>query len=378
MKIGIVTFWWSQDNYGQLLQCFASQKYLQKLGHDAFLIRVRNFLEEPSDTYPSMPIWRKLLSCKHWFFFFHSLYRKYYHSYVNKHIQNHLVDRQFDVFRDKYIVSTERVYTHEELLHDFPEVDILASGSDMIWGIGLHHHEYLLDFGRPETKRISIAASFGRTWETLTPTEKETYKRYIGRFDSITLREDEGVTICHNLGLKDAVRICDPTMLLDRFVYEELMKSAVIPECHDRAFVYYIGSDPSCLTDKEIILVLKNCGLDYYYAPSVSINAIPKVFPTIEQWLSYIRDSRFVVTNSFHGTIFCLLFHKQFAVVPLKLEQRNTRIFSLLKEVGLENRICRTKHDLANCIKSSINYDVVSQSYEDFVARSRAILNQCL
>lgn len=379
MRIGVVTFWWSQENYGQLLQCFATLKYLQQLGHDAFLIRVRNFLEEPSaETSAPLPLWKKLLSWQHWRFLLRSIYERYYQSYINSRVLNHDVDRQFDDFREKYIVSTERVYSHDELLQDSPEVDILATGSDMAWGVGLHHHEYLLDFGKAETRRISIAASFGRTWESLNESEKEICKKYISRYDAITVREEEGVRICRNLGMANAVRVCDPTMLLDTSVYEELMNCASIPDSSDKAFIYYIGYDDSYLTDYDIVSVLKEKNLQYHYASAGRVNALPKVFPTIPQWLKYIHDSRFVVTNSFHGVIFCLLFKKQFAVIPLKLEQRNTRIQTILMEFGLEDRICRTKSQLLSAIDSKIDYQVVSPAVMNYQNMGREMVQRIL
>lgn len=379
MKIGIVTFWWSQENYGQLLQCFATQKYLQQLGHDAFLIRVRNFLEEPSEeTSAPMPVWKKLLSWQHWKFLMRSIYERYYQSYINNHVLNHNEDRQFDDFRDKYVISTEHVYSHEELLKKSPEVDILATGSDMAWGVGLHHHEYLLDFGNPETRRISIAASFGRTWESLTEREKEICKKYIPRYDSITVREEEGVKICKNLGIANAVQVCDPTMLLDISTYEDLMSTASIPNSSDKAFIYYIGYDDSYLTDYDIVSVLKKKGLLYHYASAGRVNALPKVFPTIPQWLKFIHDSRFVITNSFHGVIFCLLFHKQFAVIPLKLEQRNTRIQTILKELRLEDRICRTRTQLERVIETKINYQISAPVLQNYQVASREEICQIL
>lgn len=366
MKIGIVTFWWSQENYGQLLQCFATQKYLQQLGHDAFLIRVRNFLEESlEETADSMPVWKKILSWQHWKFLLRSNYERFYQSYINKHIQNHNVDRHFDDFRDKYIVSTERVYLHDELIKDSPEVDMLATGSDMAWGVGMYHHEYFLDFGHSETRRISIAASFGRTWENLDEREKEICRKYISRYDAITVREEEGARICKNLGIANAVCVCDPTMLLNTSVYDELIGDVQILECRNRAFIYYIGYDQSYLSDHQIVKVLKRHGVDFHYASAGVVNSLPKVFPSIPQWLQYIRESRFVVTNSFHGVLFCLMYHKQFVVVPLRIEQRNTRIETILEKVGLRQRMAYSMTDMDMLLDQEIDYNIVADKIEE-------------
>lgn len=319
-------------------------------------------------------VWLKLCSWQYWRFLLRSIYERFYQSYINKHVLNHNVDRLFDDFRDRYFVSTERVYSHDDLLDDSPEVDILATGSDMAWGVGLHHHEYLLDFGKPETRRISIAASFGRTWDSLTEREKDICKKYISRYDAITVREEEGVRICKNLGLSNAVRVCDPTMLLEPSAYEELMNTASIPDSSDKIFIYYIGYDDSFLTDYDIVSVLKKKDLRYHYASAGRINALPKVFPTIPQWLKYIHDSHFVVTNSFHGVIFCLLFKKQFAVIPLKLEQRNTRIQTILKQFGLEERVCRTKKQLLTILGQKIDYIKCKVCIDSFVTESRNYL----
>ena len=161
MKIGIVTFWDSQDNYGQLLQCLASQHYLISLGHDAFLIRYKAISHYKPDRSPHSLL-KKILSRNHLQYIFDKLFGIYRIKYINYFVQNHNVSRHFDDFRNKYIRSSRLIYTEQDLLNNPPKCDILMCGSDQVWaGVPLDPI-YFLQFGTNDQKRIALAASFGR------------------------------------------------------------------------------------------------------------------------------------------------------------------------------------------------------------------------
>lgn len=375
-KIGIVTFWWSQDNYGQLLQCFASQKYLQNLGHDAFLIKVCDFGEEPQCHETSIARWHKVFSLSHWKFFLRTQWGRVYSIIVNRLIQNHEVDRHFDAFREQYIRSTDKIYSHQDLFEDPPQVDVLVTGSDMVWGAGLFRTEYFLDFASKGVKRFSISASFGRNYESLTDSEKQTIVDNLSKFQGITVREYEGLNICQSLGFRNATVVCDPTMMIDIDIYKSIMDESVRKKSERSAFIYFLGSDASYIDDHGIVTVLRQRRMPFNLCASECIDTIPKIFPSIEEWLSYIYYSDFVITNSFHGTIFCMLFGKQFAVIPLRDSQRNTRIESLLGEVGILDRICYTKSDMLLKMDVKIDYNTLAPKIKKMIDNSKRIVHK--
>lgn len=380
MRIGIITYWTAGANYGQALQCFASQAYLRSLGHDAFLIKYRYLT--PGDDIPDHSVLgqiRKVFSYHHWIFFIKHLYQKYKFAYINKHFQNHNVDRKFADFYREYIVSTSSIYSQDQLQKNPPEVDVLMCGSDMVWGGGGADPIFFLDFGSNSIRRISIAPSFGQTLEAITAESRARIQNLLSRFHTITVREEEGVRICLALGFPDAKCICDPTLLVDHSVYSKLADSSCYSNCSNKIFVYYLCNEKSYISDLQLDRYLKSNDMACnFVASQQAVSKIRKVFPTISEWLGLIRDSRFIITNSFHGTVFALIFRKQFAVVPLKNENRNTRIKSLLQKVGLLDRICYDSETLSRCMDFQVDYSAVSSKLEDFRDYSRKIIVESL
>uniref|UniRef100_UPI0026114D82 polysaccharide pyruvyl transferase family protein n=1 Tax=uncultured Treponema sp. TaxID=162155 RepID=UPI0026114D82 len=127
LKVGILTFWWSNDNYGQLLQCYALQKYLRDAGHDAFLIRYNS-----QNDFTRSPVFIRLLKALNPILLF-----KYLNYRVNSRksiVEAKLHDRHFEDFRNKYIVQSEKIYSsYSELKENPPEADVYIAGSDQVW-----------------------------------------------------------------------------------------------------------------------------------------------------------------------------------------------------------------------------------------------------
>ena len=157
MRIGIVTYWSSSDNYGQQLQCFALQKYLIGLGHDAYLIKYM-----PTS---HIPLWRRIARSVKYRLLVSSEQKEKDRNTKLISERNKLLNcrRGFKEFRDKYIKSTEIVYRNiKELRNNPPDADIYICGSDQVWNNSLKDPDtagWFLDFGKPTAKRVSYAAS---------------------------------------------------------------------------------------------------------------------------------------------------------------------------------------------------------------------------
>lgn len=164
MRIGIITYWSSSDNYGQQLQCFALQKYLKGLGHDAYLIKYM-----PTS---KVPLWRRIVRFLKYHLLTPSGQKEKDKALAMVSQKNELnnVKRDFIGFRAKYIVSTDIVYhSIKELRENPPTADVYICGSDQVWNNRLEDENtagWFLDFGSPKTKRLSYAASIGREIET--------------------------------------------------------------------------------------------------------------------------------------------------------------------------------------------------------------------
>lgn len=336
MKIGIITFWWSNDNYGQLLQCYALQQYLREQGHEPFLIRY----DSRSDFLP-LPVWRKVIKAfnpiKLSRFIRYKFIKKFQKIQFNSEEQNK--QRQFDSFRKKYIRQSEQIYlSYSELKENPPKADCYIVGSDQVWNFYEYPlnkcknplHAYFLDFGASSTKRISYSASWGK---------KKISKKFIKeiapllkKFDYVSVREESGLDICRKCGVPDAEFRCDPTLLLSADHYRKIYQSE---EQHNNpqeyVFVYRLVNPCDFNLDSvrewakekklEIIYVTANGLQDEY----------EKLFPTIPQWLSLIDHAEYVITNSFHCCVFSLIFKKRFGVYPLTppFHKMNSRIETL-------------------------------------------------
>lgn len=344
MKIGILTFWWSKDNYGQLLQAYALQKYLRDRGHDAYLIRYK----WEKDFTPSPLALRLLKACNPVLLFrFFSTQRR-----IRTAKQEQAAfDRGFDAFRDRYIAQSPRVYNSwTELCEDPPEADCYIVGSDQVWNFGAIPlarcrsavHAYFLDFGKPETARLSYAASWGRV------NLSEEYAREIApllsRFCYVSVREESGVSLCAQCGYSGARWVRDPTLLLDAEAWRALYaENAVRTPAGCYLFLYMLGNE--CDFDIETVYRFareRNLQVVYVTGNSV-VDRREKWFATIPEWLFLVDHAEYVVTNSFHCCVFSVLFGKRFGAVPLtgNAAGMNARMDSLFELFRIKPRWLR-------------------------------------
>lgn len=353
MKIGIITYWNSNDNYGQQLQYFATQTFLKALGHEAFLVRyVSQYKRKRKNIFKQIAKLFKPQYIKYAISIFAIPIKN---KFINTFYQNHYIDRKFEIFRDKYF-NTSCHYTEKELYTNPPKADLFLCGSDQIWSGAGFDKIYFLDF--TDLPKIAWSCSFGRNLSSLSELEKSQTSSLIKNFKHITVRENEAIKICNALGRNDVELMCDPTLLNNVDKYLDIIDPSI--DTQDSVFVYYLGHK-TYISDNQIYKYFKRSGIKTTFTSSQGIiNRIPKIFPTIEEWLGCIKNANFVITNSFHGTIFCLLFNKNFAVIPLKIEGANTRITTLLNSIGLENRICRTISELDKIYKTPIDYNKVN------------------
>ena len=352
MKIGIITFWNSNNNYGQQLQCWALQAFLKQYGHDPKLIKyVAPMINDSKTNKKIYYRFKKILSFILIYPFFRYLNdkRKWRAISMAKEYMNEKdVLRKFDEFRSSNISSTAEYYIGlSSLQNNCPHFDALIVGSDQVWAYKLDKEEnevYYLNFGGKNIKRIAYAPSFGMKEY---PKEYcDALKRNLSRFDAISCRENDGVYICNSLGFK-ASHVLDPTLLLYSKDYESLFAKVIIPNIKtDFIYIYSLNIE-NCndIYWCELSKFAKgnNCepivtpSSGYYVGKELFDNVV-YLYATIPQWLYCIKHSKFVVTTSFHGIVFCLLFHTPFVYFPVKGKWSigNNRVIELLSYVGME------------------------------------------
>lgn len=338
MKIGIMTFWWSNDNYGQLLQCYALQKYLRDAGHDAYLIRYDNRQDS------RVPLYIKLL----WGVNPRKLIRYVEKIIKRKNIAQENDRRQFEEFREKYLAKSERIYTsYRELKNNPPEADVYIVGSDQVWNFSLLSkarvntiiHAYMLDFGNKSIKRMSYAASW--SMDSVSAKLVRKIKPLLQRFSYVSVREEKGVELCRQCGCENAEFVCDPTLLLEADVYRKLYQNENVQVQKQKYILLYMLKN-EC--DFDIQKVYDFAAERKFQIVYVTGNGVldrkEKFFATIPEWLYLIDNAEYVVTNSYHCSVFSALFSKQFGVVKLKgkFTGMNTRMESLFMQLEIEPR----------------------------------------
>lgn len=353
MRIGIVTYWSSSDNYGQQLQCFALQKYLIGLGHDAYLIKYM-----PTS---HIPLWRRIARFVKYRLLVSSEQKEKDKKLKLICERNKLLNcrRGFKEFRDKYIKSTEIVYRNiKELRNNPPAADIYICGSDQVWNNSLKDPDtagWFLDFGKPTVKRVSYAASIGRDIDS---SEINRFTKYLKNFNAISVREQKAYALCHQLGFDKSIIAIDPTLLLNSSAYNsiEIDSNGIDVAGKPYVFIYILNirtaeeiywDDFQKIIAKDGLLIRSVSSSGYLPAQDL-LPGIQNEQATIPEWLSLIKHSEYVITTSFHGVVFCLLYHKPFYAVLLNNEysKGNDRIISLLESLDLSFLIISNKESL--------------------------------
>lgn len=319
MKIGILTQHFLL-NYGGIIQNFALQQVLLKLGHDPLTFE--------HDTCYSRTRWF-LRSAKH-VLKNHSL--KGLPVYPT--CQGRIGNKNFI----KFVLKNIRSVTVNDFTPDLTQkygLDAYVVGSDQVWrpafNLGPRLGNMFLDFAGDDVKKISYAASFGcKEWE-YTEEQERMCGKLAKRFDAISVREASGVDLCKEHFGVDATLVLDPTLLLNKEDYGKVCHD--VPQKEKHIFVYSLVVSEGVLAVAEKVaeamglsIIVKQAGRKV------------KKEDTIEDWFAEFRDADYVVTDSFHGMVFSIIFNKPFSIV-MNPSGGNDRYLSLLSQLGLMERI---------------------------------------
>lgn len=249
----------------------------------------------------------------------------------------------FETFYKKYFALSAHHYgSIEDLRNTPPTADIYLTGSDQVWnpfGNMTTIAPFFLDFGSENVQRISYAASWGRT--TLPENEKTIIIPLLKKFKAVTVRETSGIELCHECGCPHAEFAPDPTLLLDAADYRAIMKCPQDTAKDEKYLLLYRLKNSDEYDYSKVFSFAHKKGLKVKYITGNGlIDFRQQCFPSIEEWLYMIDHAEYVVTNSFHGTVFAMIFKKQFAVIPLKgeVKEMNQRLDTLFDITGITPR----------------------------------------
>ncbi|MCR4619461.1 MAG: polysaccharide pyruvyl transferase family protein [Paludibacteraceae bacterium] len=344
-KIGCVLAYC--NNYGTMLQSYATIKTVKSLGYDFEIIRYKksfNLWKKLQLLFAFIRIgdWSKKRRLKNKIaLIIHPSYKK------NKRVK----DKAFQRFASERLIPFFKEYHgYESLKEGSKNYDLVLVGSDQIWSLmSLYGGFYNLMFVDDNVPKVSYASSFGVP--KIPSFQQKATKEYLDRFSIIGVREQSGKDIVDSLSVNKATVVADPSILLTAKKWEEEIKDIEIEAHRPYIFCYFLGNNKQHrvaveelkkITNYEIIAVCHNdeyVRSDEGFGDYVPYNVGPLKF------LKYIHEADFVCTDSFHCSVFSILFHKKFMSFYRYLEEskesRNTRIDSLLSIFSLTDRIYR-------------------------------------
>ncbi len=213
-------------------------------------------------------------------------------------------------------------------------------------------------------KKIAYAASFGvDEWE-FSKNQTFKYRKLLNLFDAVSVREDSAVELCHKYFGVKAQHVLDPTLLLNKEDYISLVEKNNTKKSDGDLFIYILDKSP--VKDEIIDSIAKQYNLNSFSVfPQKEFSDVDRkyiqecIYPPVEQWIRAFMEAEFVITDSFHGSIFSILFEKQFIAIGNR-ERGLSRFKSLFKIFELEDRLIVDKFDIS-LLNNTINYSIVNQ-----------------
>lgn len=376
MRIGILTLP-LHTNYGGILQAYALQMVLERMGHEVVVF--------DTSKKATLPPWWKLPLCyvkrliKKCMGAPEQIFEEQYRTKMYRYIAQNILPFIEEHIHRKVIDSFEKLKPED--------VDSIIVGSDQVWRtiyyIPMWRHQPIetayLSFAKEwNIKRVSYAASFGTdNWE-YNAEQTQNCRQLLQKFDSVSVREDNAVKLCEKYFQVDALHVLDPTMLLNSENYVNLFLKKNTPKSAGSLLNYVLDSDDNIT---EFISKVSN---QMHLTPFAVNNPFEndetkpldeRVKPSIETWLRGFYDAEFVITDSFHACVFSIIFKKQFVVIGNK-ERGMSRFESLLKIFGLQDRLVTLELDITRL--QPIDYAKVYDKYGKLKDKSLAFLFESL
>ena len=346
-------------NYGSLFQSIASIKIFEEFG---FRCEIIDYISKDESIVNNLINYAK---------------NRGYHGfkiliYLILKLPNEI--RKYFLFkkaRNKYLNMTKKFRSFDNNDRYFNN-SILCSGSDQLWGYMPNmkiDKNYYLEFGNNSNVYISLSSSFGRY--DFRENEKDLISQYLKKYSYITVREKSSVSFLEKMFISSKF-ILDPTLIVDKELWLKLCK---IRKRNKKYILVYKLRQDDKLNDFAYKLH-KDLDLDVIYITNTPFNRIScgknLVNPKSEIVLSLFRDAKYIVTDSFHATVFSIIFEKDFYVhLP---DYTNSRIVDLLDSLDLNERaIDNATECKADC---HIDYKIVNNKLNVLVEKSRSIIQE--
>ena len=332
-KIGILTFHYSNNNFGAVIQAYSNYKLIECLGYEPYIIDFKpvNKIDFKGRI---LTIFQNVLGFK-----FHQFRRMKFSNFLKKGIN-------YDVLKD---------------LNN--QLDLFTVGSDQVWRYRNDEEslkKYYLNFVDDDKPKIAIASSFGiDDWEG-SENITSVLKKLVKRFHAISVREKSGSKICHHKFGCESDVLLDPTMIVNQSVIHDLANNSNL--ISNKKYLSYMLLDHSMEYEKYFKRIAINRKLKFVKIKGTRLIKRPDLwlYNSIGTWLDLLRKSEFVVTDSFHCIVFCLIFRRKF--ICLANQKRGvSRLLNILKMVGLESRFITflDKDKITKSYNDEIDYELI-------------------
>lgn len=355
MKIAVVTNF-DRKNYGSILQAYALQCKLKELGAKESIVLNKTNTQKKSSISKLKNILKKSANG-------YSLRNRYEIKKAQKMFADK--NRELNLFCANNIDSIHCI-SNKEASELSKEYDLFIAGSDQIWSsrAGLLSPYTLLDFVSKDVPKYSYAASIGT--KTISDNNKKIFEEMLSKFNEISVRENSAklaLQQCVNENIRVDV---DPTLLYDNAFWSKQVKEKIYNEPY--IFVYMLRPEP------HTINLAKKLSEKTGYKVKICSNRIIEkdIFENItnagiEDFLTLIHNAKYIITNSFHGTVFSMQFHKKFLSVAV--EGTGSRVIDLLTSAGLQDRIITDKEEIDKIYKEE-SWDIVEEKINNYRQQS--------
>lgn len=352
-------------NYGSLLQSIATVKALENLGAQCEIIDYQR-----PDEMGLLAVLTDLHKKANW----NSCFLKRLAYIVLRYPEGKLGELFFKKMRNKYLKKTQLITNYEDLKK--LEADVFLTGSDQVWGPmqnGKYDQAYFLAFVPHNIKKVAYAASFGKANFEKDVVDK--YKKLLSSYAGITVRENRADDLLHEWNISSLGQVLDPTLLLKGDVWSKFIKKEI-----KGRFVLVYEIHNNHILDDYALRFSKHVGL-----PLIRVSAILHqinrggrfiYMPDVSEFLAYVKNCSYLITDSFHGTAFGLNFNKQIIEI-MPNNATGSRNLSILQLTKLTDRIVTDYSDFSLADKA-IDYSKVNAILDQEREKSILKLKQLL
>lgn len=387
-KVGIVSCYF-HHNYGSMLQAFATQRVINELGFECENINIAGIKEDMDRSKMKFYLKRiydiQVLKGTIIRIVKKVLYRKVLRKTFGEKLDQR--KKAFEQFIDKHFIISEYFGSREKLSNKCESIysDIVL-GSDQLWlPSNIEADYYTLSWVPDQINKVSYATSFGTSF--LPKKQVSTAKKFLSRINHLSVRESSGIDMITEYTSIKAKLVCDPTLLFTSNQWREIHDDLPIIN-EEYILCYFLGNN---IEDRKFAERLKNSTgykivailhLDEYikYDDTYSDIAPFNIGPS--ELLNLISNAKYVVTDSFHGTCFSILYKKEFftsrRVRKKGLLDTNSRIDSLFSILDIEGRLILGNENIADCINNKLNYVSIHNKLEAFRKESLNFLKDAL